>query len=383
MTFNKPISLSGMDGFDEPINLTTPVIETVETPIVSEPVQETPIQAAVEETPIKESLITESDSSGEVELTQYEEIINKFSTLGYIQALPEGVESVNDAATFEKVFEYNLKLRDEELVKQTVEQTRLEEAQNLNDSLPELLQQALIYNSRVSKDGGDTIEFIKNLLTISDVVSLDETDPIQQRKIVADYLSQTMEKDDATDFIEEINKNPEKLEAAAKRYKPKLQELAQKKAVEQAQVQNLYAEEEKKGKQVLAGRCVGILKTGKVMGVPIDKNESQYLLKAMADTIDVKIKGKTIAKDGFDYLSHYHRYNEQGNPELAMLAALLMANPKKVMEHFEKSAAAEVVKQVRSDNQSTQHGSLFVNRKANQVLGNNKGKKFNISHIGI
>ena len=83
MTFNKPISLSGMDGFDEPINLTTPVQETVETPIVSQPVEEIPIQAAVEETPIKESLITESDSSGEVELTQYEEIINNYTNINF------------------------------------------------------------------------------------------------------------------------------------------------------------------------------------------------------------------------------------------------------------------------------------------------------------
>lgn len=379
MEFNKPKSMMGFEPIASSAVAETPISTTPQNdvPIVENVVehQEESIENTQQESSLVQKSILETiENNVSDDLSEYEEMLNIFGEQGYVEELPEGIEAVKDLKTFQTVLEHNLKQRDLKLVEQTVQETKKNVQDELFESMDELLKQAVIYDSRVDKNGGNTVQFLKELLSIADVAQLDENDPMGQQKICLDYLTQTRGKEEGVEFFDTFKDNPDKLKEKADLYKPKLIEIAQKKAAEQVYVQNVFAEQEKKGKQLLTQKCINVLREGKVFGMSIDNTEAQNIMAAMTVDREVKVKGRKVQMDIFDQLVQFHKYDEKGNPELLMLAYIAMTNPDKIPENYKKQAAGNVVKQLRSDNANIQHGKSLFNRTAPPLLGNKTNK---------
>lgn len=316
------------------------------------------------------------EQDSEDDLTEYEKSIKELYSEGLITELPQGVDEIPDLATYNKVIKYNENLRAKELEKTITNDIYTE----LEEKLDPFTKQILSFSLDAQKSGGDVLNFAKALLYTTDISALNLEDPKDIEDIVYQFLSATMEEDEANDMLETLKENPDKLKAAAVRYKPKLEDMARKEAIKEIEQQKLIENEESQKRDILAKRVSDSLQKGVIDEIPLTKEDAAWLYHAMLNhTVPTKIKGQTVNMEVFDYLGYHHRYNEKGNIDTLMTALLYLKDPEKVKEHFRKEAKKDVVKEVRNDNTFSSNGGLIFNKqKVEPQKAVHKKRKFEL-----
>lgn len=310
--------------------------------------------------------------------TEFEDYIIELNKEGYIRKdLPEGVEAVTDLKTYTQILKYNHDLDLKQLKQFTIEEVY----NNLKDDLDPFTKQVLSFALDKKTKGGNVQNHAKALLYTVDVYNLDTEDPISQEEIIREYQRfKTDDEKEIQDYIDLIKDNPEKLKQKAIEFKPKLVELSKKEAMKEIDNQKLVEQEETERKSYFTNKLIDQLQKGLIGDIPISKEEAGWLYNASVDdTIPVKIKGQKTNMNAFDYLGHFHKYNEQGDINLYLTALMLMKDPAKVINHFNSLGKKAAVKELRSDNNFANSGGITFNKsKKSEPV-----KKKEISYLDI
>ena len=352
--FNNPteidIQFSGFEGQLEEVESTEGVELTFEKPKEeeTEPTEKTPNPVVLPEDS-EEETGDEDEDKVEISFEKTEEIeeeeevsenpylaaVNRLHDLGFIEEPYEGFTDDTEPSieVLEKLIEHNITIKERKALEEFVEE------------MSPLTQRILNYDLNAK---GENIEsFLKSLIQENSIKSLSIENEYDQEKIVRMwYNDEDYTPEEIDEKIEEL-KTSSLLEKEAKRVKPKLDVRAEAIAKEQEESEAMLRKIENDAKEHFYNRVEQIVKTGKVNNLAIPKEVAQKVMAMLLyDDVPVTLpQGKKVKMNYLDAQILQHKYSKQGNPELLVQVAYLLADPEGFYKQFANSAkTAEVNK---------------------------------------
>jgi len=190
---------------------------------------------------------------------------------------------------------------------------------------------------RYNQDDNSVADFYKTLVYKSDITSLNPESEKDAEKILKEWNKiQGLSADESDELISDL-KESNKLTRQATILKPKLDTKAAEISKSKLEEQRIIEEQQEQLKSKLEEKVIGILNTGKVGSIPVDKQLATWLYRSVVqDEIPVVIKGKTVNLTGAEALVMYHKYDEKGSVERLMESLILLTDPEKFNSTYAK-----------------------------------------------
>lgn len=190
---------------------------------------------------------------------------------------------------------------------------------------------------RYNQDDNSVADFYKTLVYKSDITNLNPESEKDAEKILKEWNKiQGLSADESDELISDL-KESNKLIRQATILKPKLDTKAAEISKSKLEEQRLIEEQQEQLKSKLEEKVIGILNTGKVGSIPVDKQLATWLYRSVIqDEIPVVIKGKTVNLTGAEALVMYHKYDEKGSVERLMESLILLTDPEKFNSTYAK-----------------------------------------------
>ncbi|HRT03296.1 MAG TPA: hypothetical protein P5513_05100 [Candidatus Diapherotrites archaeon] len=190
---------------------------------------------------------------------------------------------------------------------------------------------------RYNQDDNSVADFYKTLVYKSDITSLNPESEKDAEKILKEWNKiQGLSADESDELISDL-KESNKLTRQATILKPKLDTKAAEISKSKLEEQRIIEEQQEQLKSKLEEKVIGILNTGKVGSIPVDKQLATWLYRSVIqDEIPVVIKGKTVNLTGAEALIMYHKYDEKGSVERLMESLILLTDPEKFNSTYAK-----------------------------------------------
>lgn len=238
------------------------------------------------------------------------------------------IESIED---LKELIQANLEEREQLGVK-----TKFQE---VYDSMPEEVQQAIEY---VANGGKDIRQMLKKLSNIVETKEIDVTTESGQKETIKQYLLKTQfgTEEDIDDQITEWD-DLGVLDKKANNFKPKLEALATKEAQEEIKRQETNRE---KQQGLLRGYYEGIessIKEGKINSIPLTPDEKNKIYKGLTENnYTSSISGKPI-----NYLGKFIEDITWNSPDYVLLSELTLfaLDPAKYKEKIEKGVTEKTI----------------------------------------
>ena len=328
--------------FKNPLSEETEVIQ--ETPVVEE-------QEVVTTEEVTQEVIENVDT--ELETTDnFAAVANYLSEKGHITEVPEDINLEEfGPEEFHKLWEHNKKIASRKEFERGFDHAN----KQLVDKLSPLSQKILSYNlDNPNADEEDIKSFFTTMDYSESITKL--TVENNAEEIVAEYYKSIDWDPKAISNTITKLADSEELAAEAARLKPKLDQKAS--AIIQAkqqEVQQLKTFEQDQAK-ALETKTVSQLQTGKLLGVPLSKDQEEFLYAAvMNNDTPVNIGGKKVHMGFAEALVRHAKYSPSGNMENLMLGLLVIQQGPKVFDQFIKKQAVtketeEFIKQHKFSN---------------------------------
>lgn len=258
--------------------------------------------------------------------------INELAAAGFIEEAYEDFDPDADPTpeTLKKLLEYNLEKRDRKTLGDFVE------------SVSPLVQRILSYDL----NKGENLEgFLRTIIEENNIKSLKVENEYDREKIVRlwyndeDYTPEEIE-----EKIEEL-KASSLLEKEASRVKPKLDARAEAIAKQEEESQAAFRKMELQREEQFFNTVEELVSKGKVGNLTLSKETAEKVMTLLL-LKDVKVRlpqGKEIKMNYLDAEIMKHKYSSQGNPELLIQAAYLLADPDGFYKQFANAAKTEEV----------------------------------------
>lgn len=190
---------------------------------------------------------------------------------------------------------------------------------------------------RYNQDDNSVADFYKTLVYKSDITNLNPESEKDAEKILKEWNKiQGLSVDESDELISDL-KESNKLTRQATILKPKLDTKAAEISKSKLEEQRIIEEQQEQLKSKLEEKVIGILNTGKVGSIPVDKQLATWLYRSVIqDEIPVVIKGKTVNLTGAEALVMYHKYDEKGSVERLMESLILLTDPEKFNSTYAK-----------------------------------------------
>ena len=190
---------------------------------------------------------------------------------------------------------------------------------------------------RYNQDDNSVADFYKTLVYKSDITNLNPESEKDAEKILKEWNKiQGLSADESDELISDL-KESNKLTRQATILKPKLDTKAAEISKSKLEEQRIIEEQQEQLKSKLEEKVIGILNTGKVGSIPVDKQLATWLYRSVIqDEIPVVIKGKTVNLTGAEALVMYHKYDEKGSVERLMESLILLTDPEKFNSTYAK-----------------------------------------------
>ena len=203
-------------------------------------------------------------------------------------------------------------------------------------SLSEITRKGIEFE-RYNQDDNSVADFYKTLVYKSDITNLNPESEKDAEKILKEWNKiQGLSADESDELISDL-KESNKLTRQATILKPKLDTKAAEISKSKLEEQRIIEEQQEQLKSKLEEKVIGILNTGKVGSIPVDKQLATWLYRSVIqDEIPVVIKGKTVNLTGAEALVMYHKYDEKGSVERLMESLILLTDPEKFNSTYAK-----------------------------------------------
>ena len=190
---------------------------------------------------------------------------------------------------------------------------------------------------RYNQDDNSVADFYKTLVYKSDITNLNPESEKDAEKILKEWNKiQGLSADESDELISDL-KESNKLTRQATILKPKLDTKAAEISKSKLEEQRIIEEQQEQLKSKLEEKVIGILNTGKVGSIPVDKQLATWLYRSVIqDEIPVVIKGKTVNLTGAEALVMYHKYDEKGSVERLIESLILLTDPEKFNSTYAK-----------------------------------------------
>lgn len=330
----EPITVS----FDEPVVAPDQVGVDFEQ---TEGEEETPVDPQVE-VPVDETISLTGETTEETEpINPYLETINSFLQEGLfdIENLPEDFHDEMEPSpeVLRSFIEHNYQLREKEAIAE------------LYDSVSPLTQRLLQYD--LNGKGENVESFIRILIEENNIKSLNPENEYDQEKILrVFYKDENFTNEEINERIEEF-KQAGLLAKEASRLKPKLDAKAEQIAKQEEESQIFLAQIENQRKQGFFQKVDAEIKTGKIDGIPISKEDANSVLNLLfAEDVRLKLpEGREVKMNAFEAEVFKHKYSNKGDVKLLLKAALLLTNPDKFYKHFANEVKTKEVNKFVSE----------------------------------
>ena len=268
----------------------------------------------------------------------YESVINALADKGFIKEAYEGFDE--DDVTEETLIK---------LLTHNIEKEKEGEFDNFISTLSPLTQRLLEFdvNADPKQKGAQVESYLKTLIEENSIKSLDPENEYDQEKIVKQWYKskEGYTPNEIEEKVQEL-KEAGLLAKESKRIKPKLNEEAESIARKQEEDQrNLKLMKERFDEQYNE-KVINVLKTGKVGGINLSKEEATNLYSYMtADEVPVNIGGKVTTMSHLEALLFFNKHHENGSIENLALATLLLTNPEKFEKEYSKKMETKVTEE--------------------------------------
>lgn len=231
----------------------------------------------------------------------------------------------------ERFIEHNMELREEQAVRE------------LFEGVSPLTQRLLQFDLNAKGQGIES--YVKTLIEETNIKSLNPENEYDQEKIVDMwYRDESFTAEEVKEKIEDL-KNAGLLSKEASRLKPKLDAKAEEIAKQQEESQKVLAQIEAQRKQGFYQKVEQEIKTGKVDGIPVSKEDANSILNLLfAEDVRLRLpEGREVKMNALEAEVFKHKYSNQGDVKLLLKAALLLTNPEKFHKHYAQQIKTEEV----------------------------------------
>jgi len=269
----------------------------------------------------------------ESKVSNVETIIDSLAEKGFIVEPYEGFQDDElNEESLAKLLEHNLEKQ--------IDAGILDFINPLSDYTKRIID--FDFNSK----GKGVEQYLKTLIEEQNIKGLSVDNEYDQEKIVRQWYSrkENYTQSELEEKITEL-KDAGLLEKESKRIKPKLDDEAANIAKEKEEEQRQLRETENQVKEIYNKRVIDTLKTGKIGGITLSKEDagSLYSILTGDETIEMTLPNKQKAMmSPLDAHIFYNKYAKEGSLERLALAALLLTNPKKFEEEYSKKIETKV-----------------------------------------
>ena len=273
------------------------------------------------------------NSKEDVQVSNVEAIIDSLADRGFIVEPYEGFQDdeINEES-LAKLLEHNLGKQ--------IDAGILDFVNPLSDYTKRIIE------FDINSKGKGVEQYLNTLIEEQNIKGLSVDNEYDQEKIVRQWYSrkENYTQSELEEKITEL-KDAGLLEKESKRIKPKLDDEAANIAKEKEEEQRQLRETENQVKEVYNKRVIDTLKTGKIGGITLNKEDagSLYSILTGDETIEMTLPNKQKAMmSPLDAHIFYNKYAKEGSLERLALAALLLTNPKKFEEEYSKKIETKV-----------------------------------------
>jgi len=330
---------------------------------------------------MQEPTISDPDTSfAETEiLEQYiPEVASYLSTKGFMEVIPDHLnpeEFSLDALT--ETLEFNLRAKEQ----QHFEKGMQAEQSRLQQKLSPLALQLIDYNVNNPNAPEDDIkQYVQTLINAENITALDPN--VDAETIVKEYYkSNDWKAEEIQEKIKTLKGIEGALEKEAVTVKPKLDEKAQgivrTKNEQLAQIRQFEAD-----LQVdLQERTMSILKGGKLEGMPITREDANFLYSAiMNDEVPVRMKGSEVEMGYAEALVRQAKYSKEPDalPNLMLGLMVIQNGPDAVKNFLGKQVRTEETNKFIKERKFATKKSRTNVQVPKSVQGVDTGIKFNM-----
>jgi hypothetical protein len=292
-----------------------------------------------EEEETEEGVEFEEETQEDSNVINYESVINNLADKGFIKEAYEGFNEEEEITedTLIKLLTHNL------------DKEKEGEFDNFISSLTPLTQRLLEFdaNSDPKQKNKEVESYLKTLIEENSIKALDPENEYDQEKIVKQWYK-SKEGYTPVEIEEKVQELKEAglLQKESKRIKPKLDEEAEAIARKQEEDQRNLNVMKQKFDEQYNNKLINVLKTGKVGGINLSKEEATNLYSYMtADEVPVNIGGKVTTMSHLEALLFFNKHHENGSIENLALATLLLTNPEKFEKEYSRKMETKVTEE--------------------------------------
>ena len=263
----------------------------------------------------------------------YETVIDTLAERGIIQEAYEGFgnDEINEE-TLTKLLEHN------------IEKVIEERFDGFIGELSDYTKRLIDFD--VNAKGKGVEQYLQTLIEEQSIKNLDVTNEYDQEKIVRQWYSRKegYSQSELEEKITEL-KDAGLLEKESKRIKPKLDDEAVNIAKAKEEEQRQLRETENKVKEVYNKRVIDTLKTGKIGGITLSKEDAGNIYSVLTgdETIEMNLpNGQKAMMTPLDAHIFFNKYAKEGSLERLALATLLLTNPAKFEKEYSKKIETKV-----------------------------------------
>lgn len=285
----------------------------------------------------EESLSLEEEEETE-EVSPLVNAINKLHEAGLIEEAYEGFdeeEEINEDVV-QKLLEHNFNKKLTTQINEFV------------DQFSDLTRRVMKYD--FDAKGKNVDSYLRTLVEEHSIKSLDVTNEYDQEKIVRQwYEKQEFSDDEIADKLSDL-KDSGKLEKEAKLIKPKLDKVAAEIASEKEKEQEQIRQFEEKMREDYNKRVIEKLSTGNVSGIKLNREDAQTLYQVLTnENVTMNVAGKEVKMPALEALIYHNKFDKKGSLENVILATLLLTNPEKFEQEYEKKGSMSVTRKFVSE----------------------------------
>jgi hypothetical protein len=302
-------------------------------------------------TPEVDGEFVDSISTGEVDFSdgiQEEEFddvvysrVKSWYDSGIIESVPEGFNDreVYSDADLDEVLRFNI-----DNIKKDTETGVL-------DKLFTSIDPGLVDAINYQLNGGDPYEYMRMVLENNNVLSLDVEDVNDQELIVRNFYKDQFSENEIEDMISSMGS--EALRHQATLLKPKLDERYNKIETEKLKAVEAANEMDKRIRGRFAETITGKLSSDEaILDLKFSGAEKNTINDTLFSSVEVSLPGgKVVSKPKIDALLDYHRYNQNGDPNLVALAALMLSDYESFKKRFESNVKSSVTNKFVEEHQ--------------------------------
>lgn len=290
----------------------------------------------------------------------YLAVINLLSDIGVIKEAYDGFDDSLDASPemLQKLLEHNFAKRDNETIEAF-----------FNDLSP--TTQDLI---SIDINGGETAvtNYLSTLSKKAELESYDVENEYDQEAIVLKWYQDkdSFTEQEALDRVSEL-KDAGLLEKEAKRLAPKLQAEQEKRIKSEQQKLDQVKQQEKALSEGYQKNLLNYLSGGKIGDIKLSKDEASQIYSYLSDDkYTVKTHTGQTKMTALEAVIYANKYTDKGNIENLALATLLLVNPAKFDEYYDRKATTKVTTEFQKN-----HKYKFAGGGASEASGRKPQKK--------